>query len=160
MVFGHVPPEDNKLEMIRCIAAHHLWERYGIVSPPGDIYRPTNGWWLSVTSLDETPPVAPGTLLMCLENLRTLVEPGETLCFHLAEIFRGKILCRHWLQFIAIVFCRQAKIRMLDRHTYTFETPVAVLEVLSVVHAGQPQTWETAQGDERYGKIVVLPSST
>ena len=139
MMFGQVQPEDDKLGMMRCLTSHQLWERYGIVSPPGHIYRPTNGWWLLVTSLVETAPVAPGTLLMCLESLRTLVDPGETLCFHLADIFRGKFLCQHWLQLIAIVFCRQAKIRVLDRHTYTFGTPVAVLEALSVIH-----NWSTA----------------
>ena len=134
MVFGKIEPEDTKIAMVRCITAQKLWQQYGVTSPPGDVYHPTASWWLLVTSLDETSPVNPGTLLICLENLRTLVEFEDTLCFHLADIYRGKFLSQHWLQLLAITFCRQAKIRLLDKHTYTFENPVTVLEALSVVH--------------------------
>ena len=134
MVFGKIEPEDTKVAMVRCITAQKLWQQYGVTSPPGDVYHPTASWWLLVTSLDETSPVNPGTLLICLENLRTLVEFEDTLCFHLADIYRGKFLSQHWLQLLAITFCRQAKIRLLDKHTYTFENPVTVLEALSVVH--------------------------
>ena len=58
-----------------------LWEQYGLTSPPGDVYHPTAGWWLLVTSLDETSLVSPGTILICLENLRTLVEFDNSFCF-------------------------------------------------------------------------------
>ena len=134
MVFGKLEPEDTKVAMVRCITAQKLWQQYGVTSPPGDVYHPTTGWWLLVTSLDETSPVNPGTLLICLENLRTLVEFEDTLCFHLADIYRGKFLSQHWLQLLAITFCRQTKIRLLDKYTYAFENPVTVLEALSVVH--------------------------
>ena len=134
MVFGKLEPEDTKVAMVRCITAQKLWQQYGVTSPPGDVYHPTAGWWLLVTSLDETSPVNPGTLLICLENLRTLVEFEDTLCFHLADIYRGKFLSQHWLQLLAITFCRQTKIRLLDKYTYAFENPVTVLEALSVVH--------------------------
>ena len=134
MVFGKIEPTDTKVAMVRCITAQKLWQQYGVTSPPGDVYHPTTGWWLLVTSLDETSPVTPGTLLICLENLRTLVEFDDTLCFHLADIYRGKLLSQHWLQLLAITFCRQARIRLLDKYTYTFENPVTVLEALSVVH--------------------------
>ena len=134
MVFGKLEPEDTKVAMVRCITAQKLWQQYGVTSPPGDVYHPTAGWWLLVTSLDETSPVNPGTLLICLENLRTLVEFEDTLCFHLADIYRGKFLSQHWLQLLAITLCRQTKIRLLDKYTYAFENPVTVLEALSVVH--------------------------
>ena len=134
MVFGKIEPTDTKVAMVCCITAQKLWQQYGVTSPPGDVYHPTTGWWLLVTSLDETSPVTPGTLLICLENLRTLVEFDDTLCFHLADIYRGKFLSQHWLQLLAITFCRQARIRLLDKYTYTFENPVTVLEALSVVH--------------------------
>ena len=71
---------------------------------------------------------------MCLENLRTLVETIDTLCFHLADIYRGKLLSQHWLQLIAIIFCREARIHILDRLTYTPETPIPTLEALSTIH--------------------------
>ena len=134
MVFGKLEPEDTKVAMVRCITAQKLWQQYGVTSPPGDVYHPTAGWWLLVTSLDETSPVNPGTLLICLENLRTLIEFEDTLCFHLADIYRGKFLSQHWLQLLAITFCRQTEIRLLDKYTYAFENPVTVLEALSVVH--------------------------
>ena len=120
MVFGKLVLEDGSAEMIRFIAANQLEEKYGIVSPPGDVYQPTTGWWLLVQFF--------------LENLRTLVEFEDTLYFHLANIFRGKFLTQHWLQLIAIVFCRQAKICILDKQTHVFEKPVTVFEPLSTVH--------------------------
>ena len=120
--------------MIRCITAHQIWKKYYFVSLPGDVYQPTQGWWLLVTSLDDSSLVSPTTLLMCLENLRTLVEAIDFLCFHLADIFRGKFLGQHWLQLIAITFCRQEKIHTLDRLTYTPETSITALEALSIVH--------------------------
>ena len=94
------------------------------------------GWWLLVTSFDETSPVTPGTLLICLENLRMMMTHkfDDTLSFHLADIYRGKFFSHHWLQLLALTFCRQAKIRLLDKYTYAFENPVTVLEALSVVH--------------------------
>ena len=134
MMFGKIEPSDTRIAMVRCITARRLWQQYGVTSPPGHVYHPTAGWWLLVTSLDKTSLVTPGTLLICLENLRTLVEFEDTLCFHLADIYRGRFLSQHWLQLLAIIFCRQAKIRLLDKHTYTFENPVTVLEALSVVH--------------------------
>ena len=86
-----------------------------VASPPGDVYRPTQVWWLLVTSFDETPRVSPTTLLMCLESSRPVVEAEHTLCFHLADIYRGQFLSQHWLQLIATDFRRQAKIHVLDK---------------------------------------------
>ena len=71
---------------------------------------------------------------MCPENLRTLVESNDTLCFHLANIYRGKFPSQHWLLLIAITFCRHAKIHILDRLTYTPETRITALKALSIVH--------------------------
>ena len=69
-----------------------------------------------------------------MENLRTVVQPKDTLCFHLPDIYRGKFLSQHWLHLIAIVFCRQASIHVIDHRTYTAEKPHTVLEALSIVH--------------------------
>ena len=134
ILFGELNEACNNAQMIRCITAHQLWEKYHIVSPPGDVYRPSQEWWLLGTSLDATTLVSTATLLLCLENLRTLVEANDTLCFHLADIYRGKYLSQHWLQLIAITFCRQAKIHILDRLTYTPEASITALEALSIVH--------------------------
>ena len=102
MIFGAIGPEDTNIAMIRCTTAQKLWEQFGVTSPPGDVYHPPTGCWLLVTSLYEASPVTPGILLICLENLRTLVESEDTLCFHLADIYRGKFLSQHWLQLKAI----------------------------------------------------------
>ena len=79
ITFGELAEEDSSPEMVRCITAHQLWEKYRIASPPGDIYQPTKGWWLLATSLDATTLVSPTTLLMCLESLRTVTDPESTL---------------------------------------------------------------------------------
>ena len=122
--------------------------------PPGDAYHPSTGCWLLVTSLDEVSPVTPGILLICLENLRTLEEFEDTLCFHLADIYRGNFLSQHWLQLLAIIFCCQAKIRLIDKYMYTFENPTTVLEALSVVHDWSCTIWETVPYAEQYGKTA------
>ena len=78
--------------------------------------------------------MTPATLLICLESLRTLVEFDDTLCFHLADKYRRKFSSQQWLQQVAIIFCRQAKIQLLDKHVYTFENPATVQEALSIFH--------------------------
>ena len=134
-LFGELDDTCNNPQMIRCITVNQLWKKYHITSRPGDVYQPSTGWWLLVTSLDDHSFVSPTTLLLCLENLCTLVETSDTLCFHLADIYRGKLLSQHWLELIAIIFCRQTKICILDRLTYTPETPISPLEALSVMHS-------------------------
>ena len=134
IIFGEVNKTCDNAQMIRCITAHQLWEKFQVISPPGDVYRPTQSWWLLVNSLDHSTLVSPITLLMCLENLRTLVESNDTLCFHLADSYRGNFSSQHWLQLIAITFCRQAKIHILDQLTYTPESHITALDALSIVH--------------------------
>ena len=51
ITFGELDKTFDNAQMIRCITAHQLWENYHIVSPPGDVYQPTKGWWLLITSL-------------------------------------------------------------------------------------------------------------
>ena len=63
------------------------------------------------------------------------METSGTLCFHLGDIYRGKFLSQHWLQLIAIIFCRQTKICILDRFTYTPDTSMFTLEALSIMHS-------------------------
>ena len=68
--FGEFDRTCDNVQMIRWITAHQLWDKYHNVSLPGDVYQPTKGWWLLITSLDDTSLVSPNTLLMCLKNLR------------------------------------------------------------------------------------------
>ena len=97
------------------------------------MYHPSTGCWLLVTSLDEVAPVTPGILLICIENLRTLVEFEDTLCFHLADIYRGKFLSQHWLQLLAIILSPSQNTFNRQIHVI-FENVTTVLEALSVVH--------------------------
>ena len=108
------------------------------------MYQTTQSWWLLVNSLDHSALVSPITKLLCLENLRTLVEAQDTLCVHLADIYRGKFSSQHWLQLIDITFCRQAKIHIIDRLTYTPESPITALEALAIVHG-----WSCIQMGDR-----------
>ena len=133
--FGELDNTCSNPLMIRCITANQLWNKYLIILFPGDVYQTFAGWWLLITSLDDSSMVSPTTLLLCLEKLRTLVETSDTLCFYLADIYRGKFLSQHWLQLIAIIFCRQTKICILDRLTYTPDTPMSTLEALSIMHS-------------------------
>ena len=159
-LFGELDDTCNNPQMIRCITANQLWKKYRTISPPGDVYQPSTGWWLLVTSLDNSSLVSPTTLLLCLENLRTLKETSDTLCFHLADIYRGKFLSQHWLQLIAIIFCRQKKICIFDRLIYTPETPISPLEALSVMHSLLCVHMVTAPCIVQYGKIAKQFSDT
>ena len=73
-------------------------------------------------------------LRYCLESIRNLVEANDSLSFHLADIYRGKFMSQHWIELIAITFCRQAWIHVLDQLTYTPEASITVLGALSIVH--------------------------
>ena len=123
------PEQDEAIETVRCITADVLYEQYGIVAPPGDVCTPESNWWLLVTALDTSTPVQPTTLLLCLENLRTVVETTSTLCFLLTDYFRGKFSCQDWLRLIAMVLCRQSRIFLKDTQT---QFRCAVLSTLSI----------------------------
>ena len=154
IVLGKVEPEDTKVAMILCITANQIWQQYGVTSPLGDEYHPTTGWWLLVTSLDETSPVNPETPLTCLENLRTLVEFEFTLCFHLANIYRGKFLIQHWSQLLAVTFYKQNFPYWIN--TLYVLRYVTVLEALSVVHDWSYTNMDNRQqrNAEQYGKTA------
>ena len=70
MVYGNVDSKDANIVMVCFITAHQVWEQNGVTSPPGGVQHPTAGWWLLVTSLDETSVclVSPGTLLFFSEE--------------------------------------------------------------------------------------------
>ena len=88
------------------------------------MHSPDIGLWLLVTSLDTSTPIKPTTLLFCLENLRTVVEVNAVLTFFLMDHFRGKFSAEDWLQLIAMVFCRQARMVIEDNALHCFSTPV------------------------------------
>ena len=59
ITFGELDEKCTNIQMIRCITAHQLWEKYHVVSHPGDVYQPTQSWWLLVTSLDQSFLISP-----------------------------------------------------------------------------------------------------
>ena len=125
--------DKEKLERVKCITADVLHDQYGVAAPPGDIYAPDEDLWLMVTSLDTSAPVRPTTLLLCLENLRTVVESEATLTFALTDHFRGKFTVKDWLHLIAMTFCRQARIVIEDTTQHRFSTPISVREAFDSV---------------------------
>ena len=150
IVFGKMDPEDGKTEMIRCITAHQLWGKTPCCFPSGRCLPTFPRLVAKNHLLDEATPVSPTMLLICLENLRTGVAFEDTLCFHLADNYRGKFFSHQRLQLLAIVLCRQAKVRFLDKQTYTREKPAMVLEALSIVHE-----WScTIMGDQSLRRTV------
>ena len=59
IIFDEVNETCDNAQKIRCITAHQLWEKYHVFSPPGDVYQPTQAWWLLVTSLDHSALIFP-----------------------------------------------------------------------------------------------------
>ena len=43
IVFGEIDEACGNAEIVRCITARQLWEKYLVASPPGDVYLPTQG---------------------------------------------------------------------------------------------------------------------
>ena len=95
---------------MRCITSHQLLEQYG--QNTVEVVDASNSkWCLLVASLDKILPVDPGSLLVYLKIIRTLVGTNNRLCFHLADPFQRNPFSQHWQQLIAITFCRQTKVR-------------------------------------------------
>ena len=92
----------------------------------------SGGWRDGNGSLHHYIPTVE-TISHCLIP-RGRIPSYTTLCFLLADIYREKFFSQHWLQLVALMFCRHARIRILDQHTYTLDKPIAVLEALSIVH--------------------------
>ena len=94
IVFGPFNYEREPIQMVRCITADLLSDKYGITYQPAEVYRPAQYWWLLVTAPHAHSLVQPDIFQSCLESLRTLVTEELILCFHIVDLYRGKLRFR------------------------------------------------------------------
>ena len=124
IAFGPFNFEREPVQMVRCITADLLCDKYGIHVDPGGVYSPAPHWWLLVTAPRVEAIVEPLHLLSCLEGLRTLTTADLILCFHIIDWYRGKVKFAWWLKLIITCFPNYPRIRLLDEWTHTFEIPL------------------------------------
>ena len=88
-----------------------------------------------VTASHTHPLVQPDSLRSCLESLRTVVTAELILCFHIVDLFCGKLQFRWRLELITILFANFARIRLLDVWTESFNEPVTIHTALGTLDA-------------------------
>ena len=69
IVFRPFNFEREPVQMVRCITADLLLDRYGVTVEPGGVYSPAPHRWLLVTASRADTLVNPRHLLLCLEHL-------------------------------------------------------------------------------------------
>ena len=62
IAFGPFNYEREPVQMVRCITADLLHDKYGIVAHAGDVYQPVQYWWLLITANQVSDLVHPGSL--------------------------------------------------------------------------------------------------
>ena len=134
MAFGSFTYEREPIQMVRCITADLLNDKYGVVATPGDIYQPTTNWWLLTTAQHVSDLVSP-QVLPCPESLRTMISPNYITCFHIIDLYRGKIKFEWWLELNLTVLSNVPRIRFLDEWTHTFPKPISIHTALNTLDA-------------------------
>ena len=144
IVFGPYNYEREPIQMVRCITADLLSDKYGVTCQPGEVYRPAQFWWLLVTASHTHALVQPDNLRSCLESLRTVVTQELILCFHIVDLYRGKLQFRWWLELIITLFANFPRIGFLEDWTHSFNQPVTIHAALGTLDA-----WSTANVDNQ-----------
>ena len=129
IVFGPFNFERKTIQMVRCITADLLSAQY---------------WWLLVTVSHTHSLVQPDNLRSCLESLRTVVTEELILCFHIVDLYRGKLQFRWGLELIITLFANFPRIRFLDDWTHSFNQTVTIHTALGTLDA-----WSTANVDNQ-----------
>ena len=142
ILFGSFNFEREPVQVARCNTTDLLLDRYGVEVEPCGVYSPASHWWLLVTASRVDTLVNPWHLLQCLESLRTSTKEDLILCFHLIDLYRGKVKFRWWLELIITCFINYPRIRLLDEWTLTFEEPLHVRAAVSTL-----DTWVRANVD-------------
>ena len=138
IVFGPFNFEREPIQMVHCITTDLPPDKYGVTCQPGEVYGPAQYWWLLVTASHNHSLVRPDSLRSCLESLRTVVTEEQILCFHIVDLYRGKLQFRWWLELIITLFANFPRIRLLDDWTHSFNQPVTIHTTL-----GTLDTWST-----------------
>ena len=144
IAFGPFNYEREPIQMIRCIPADLLYDKYNVTAKPGDVYQPTSNWWLLVTAKQASDLVHPTNLNTCLESLRTMASPDKITCFHTIDLYRGKIKFEWWLELIIAVLSNFSRIRFLDEWTHSFPSPISLQSALHAL-----DTWSRANIDNQ-----------
>ena len=144
IAFGPFNFEREPVQMVGCITADLLCDKYGIHVDPGGVYNPAPHWWLLVTAPRVEAIVEPLHLLSCLEGLRTLTTADLILCFHIIDWYRSKVKFAWLLEQIITCFPNYPRISLLDEWTHTFEIPLPPKAALSTL-----DTWVRASSDNR-----------
>ena len=66
------------------------------------------------------------------------------MCFHIVDLYRGKLRFRWWLELIITLFASFPRIRLLDDWTHSFTEPVTIHTAL-----GTLDSWSTANVDNQ-----------
>ena len=142
--FGPFNYEREPVQMVRCITADLLHDKYNVIITPGILFQPANNWWLLISANKTTDLVRPNDLRSCLDNLRTATTPDLILCFHIVDLYRGKVKFQWWLELIIAIFAQFPRIRFLDEWTHTFPEPTSIRSALSAL-----DVWSRANIDNR-----------
>ena len=67
IAFGQFNYERELIQMVRCITADLLKDKYNVVATLGDDYQPTTNWWLLITAQRVFDLVDPQVLYTCLD---------------------------------------------------------------------------------------------
>ena len=144
IVFGPFNFEREAIQILRCITADLLFDKYGVTCQPGEVYCPAQYWWLLVNASHTHSLVRSDSLRSCLESLRTVVTEELFLCFHIVDLYCGKLQFRWWLELIITLFVNFPRIRLLDDWNHSFNQPVTMHTAL-----GTLDTWSTANVDNQ-----------
>ena len=144
IAFGTFNYEREPIQRVRCIPADLLHDKHNVVATPGDVYQPATNWWLLITAQCVSDVVKPLVLNACLESLRTMVSPDRITCFHMIDLYRGKVKFEWWLELIIAVLSNFSRIRFLDEWVHSFPHP---LSPHSDLHA--LDTWSRANIDNQ-----------
>ena len=141
--FGPSNYEREPIQMVPCIPADLLHDKYNVTATPGDVYQLATNWWLLITAQHGVSDlVNPLILNTCLESLRTMASPGRITCFHIIDLYRCKIKFEWWLELIVLVLSNFSRIRFLDEWTHSFPQPVSLHSALHAL-----DTWSRANID-------------
>ena len=142
IAFNPINYEREPIQMVRCITADILNDKYNITAVPGDVYDLTNlttNWRLMVLL-----SVCTQVLITCREGLRTMTTSTSITCFHIIDLYRGNIKFEWWLDLIITVLSNFSGIRFLDEWTHSFPKPVSIQSALSAL-----DVWSRANADNQ-----------
>ena len=77
-------------------------------------------------------------------NVRTMASPNKITCFHVIDLYRGKVKFEWWLELIIAILSSFPRIRFLDEWTHSFPRPTSLQSALHAL-----DTWSRANIDNQ-----------